>query len=416
MSIKLKRAAALKAAQEIITNATSGSRELTADEEAEVKAFHEEIKGYDAEIARVAGQKSLTDSIAAMAAEGVKDGDDARQRGTEPEGAKSIGDHFVKHAATRLKEIKGQSGAAAAAPEFKAATVTQVTTGSGLTPVLTQVDRTIIQGNRIRLTIADLLGQGTLSGNAISYFVEGALEGAFTTVAETGAKPQLHVADPTTVTDTLKKLAGFIKLSDEMIEDLDFLVSEINIRLLYELARTEEVQLLQGDGTGSNLRGLLNRSGIQTEVRGSTAAGDNMADTIFRAMTKVQTGSGLDADGLVINPLDYQNLRLSRDANGQYFGGGFFTGQYGVGGIMEQPPVWGLRTVVTPAIAQGTALVGAFSQAATVYRKGGVRVESTNSHANDFTSNLVTVRAEERLALAVRRPSGLVKVTVTPVA
>lgn len=416
MSIKLKRAAAVKAAQEIVDGAKAGQRDLTPDEEKEVQDFVTEIKGYDAEIQRVSGQKSLTDSIAALAAEGAKDGEDARNQGLQPDTVKSLGEHFVKHAATRLKEIKGQSGAAAAAPEFKAATDTQVTTGSALTPVLTQVDRTIVQGNRIRLTIADLLGQGTLSGNAISYFVEGALEGAFTTVAETGAKPQLHVADPTTVTDTLKKLAGFIKLSDEMIEDLDFLVSEINIRLLYELARTEEVQLLNGDGTGSNLRGLLNRSGIQTEVRGSTAAGDNMQDTLFRAMTKVQTGSGLDADGLIINPLDYQSLRLSRDANGQYFGGGFFTGPYGVGGIMEQPPVWGLRTVVTPAIAQGTALVGAFGQAATVYRKGGVRVESTNSHANDFTSNLVTVRAEERLALAVRRPSGLVKVTVTPVA
>lgn len=416
MSIKLKRAAAIQAAKEIIDGAKAGSRDLTADEEAEVKAFHEEIKGYDAEIQRVSGQKSLTDSIAAMAAEGAKDGEDARERGTQPDQVKSLGEHFVKHAATRLKEIKGQSGAAAAAPEFKAATDTQVTTGAGLTPVLTQVDRTIIQAPRVRLTIADLLGSGTLSGNAISYFVEGALEGAFTTVTETGAKPQLHVADPTTVTDTLKKLAGFIKLSDEMIEDLDFLVSEINIRLLYELARTEEVQLLSGDGTGSNLRGLLNRSGIQTEVRGSTAAGDNMQDTLFRAITKVQTGSGLDADGIVINPLDYQSLRLSRDANGQYFGGGFFAGQYGNGVVMEHPPIWGLRTVVTPAIAQGTALVGAFGQAATVYRKGGVRVESTNSHANDFTSNLVTVRAEERLALAVRRPSGLVKATITPVA
>jgi HK97 family phage major capsid protein len=417
MSIMLKRAAALKAAQELIDGAKAGQRDLTPDEEAEVKAFHEEIQGYDAEIQRVNGQKSLIDGIAAMAQDGAKDGQgDRRQEGVQSDAAKSIGEHFVKHAGKRLAEIKGTSGAAAAAPEFKAATDTQVTTGSALTPVLTQVDRTIIQGNRIRLTIADLLGQGTLSGNAISYFVEGALEGAFTTVAETGAKPQLHVADPTTVTDTLKKLAGFIKLSDEMVEDLDFLVSEINIRLLYELARTEEVQLLQGDGAGSNLRGLLNRSGIQTEVRGSTAAGDNMQDTLFRAMTKVQTGSGLDADGIVINPLDYQSLRLSRDANGQYFGGGFFSGQYGNGAIMENPPIWGLRTVVTPAIAQGTALVGAFGQAATVYRKGGVRVESTNSHANDFTSNLITIRAEERLALAVRRPAGLVKVTVTPVA
>lgn len=414
MNIKAKRAAALKAAQELIDGAKAGQRPLTEDEAKEVQDLTTEIKGYDAEIERIESNDSLVKGIAGLTPE-VKDGGDAR-RVEVKESPRSLGEHFVKHAGDRMREIKGVTGASAAAPEFKAATDPQITTGAGLTPVLTQIDRTIIQGVRPRLTVADLLGSGTLSGNAISYFVEGALEGAFTTVAEGAAKPQLHVADPTTVTDTLKKLAGFIKLSDEMIEDLDFLVSEINQRLLYELARTEEAQLLTGNGTGSNLQGLLNRSGIQTEVRGSTAAGDNMADTLFRAMTKVSTGSGLDADGVIIHPTDYQSLRLSKDANGQYYGGGFFQGSYGNGTIMDYPPIWGLRTVVTPAISVGTALVGSFAQAATVYRKGGVRVESTNSHASDFTNNLVTVRAEERLALAVRRPAGLVKATITPVA
>lgn len=413
MNIKQKRAAALKAAQDLIAGAKSGGRDLTADETAEVSGYMTEIKGYDAELERIASQGSLIEGIASLAGDGAKDGQEPDARRVEvKERPLSLGDHFVKHAGARLKEIKGTSGASAAAPEFKAATDTQVTGGTVFAPVLTQVDRTIVQAPRPRLTIADLLGTGTLSGNAISYFIEGALEGAFTTVAEGAAKPQLHVADPTTVTDNLKKLAGFITLSDEMIEDLDFIVSEINIRLLYELARTEEAQLLQGDGTGSNLRGLLNRSGIQTMARNS---GEPVQDTLFRASTAVTTGSGLDTDGIVMHPLDYQALRLSKDANGQYFGGGFFAGQYGNGAALENPPVWGHRTVVTPAIAQGTALVGSFAQAATVYRKGGVRVESTNSHADNFTTNKVTVRAEERLALAVRRPAGLVKVNLTPV-
>src|SRR5690606_19940457 len=237
-------------------------------------------------------------------------------------------------------------GASVAAPEFKAASDTHVTTGTAMTPLLTEYDRTIVRAVRPRLTIADLLGQGTLSGNAISYLVEGALEGAYTTVAEAGAKPQLHIVDPTWQTDSLKKIAGFIKLSDEMIEDLDFLVSEIDGRLRYELARFEETQILNGNGTGSNVLGLLNRSGIQTEARGTAASGDTAADTIFRAITKVSTGSGLDAAGIVIPPLDYQSLRLQKDGNGQYFGGGFFAGQYGSGTLQDQPPLWGLRTIV----------------------------------------------------------------------
>jgi len=126
----------------------------------------------------------------------------------------------------------------------------------------------------------------------------------------------------------------------------------------------------------------------------------------------VQTGSGLDADGIVINPADYQALRLSKDGNQQYYGGGLFAGQYGNGTLAMQPPLWGVNTVVTPAIAAGTVLVKAFKASATLYRKGGVRVESTNSNENDFTNNKVTIRAEERVALADRVPAASVKVTL----
>ncbi len=149
---------------------------------------------------------------------------------------------------------------------------------------------------------------------------------------------------------------------------------------------------------------------MQTEA--ATDSTDN-ADALFRAMTKIQTATGLSADGIVINPADYQTLRLGKDGNGQYFGGGYFQGQYGNGAVDEQPPLWGVRTVVSPAVAAGTAVVGAFGVAATVYRKGGVRVESTNSHDDDFTNNLITTRIEERVALAVRIPAAFVQVTLS---
>ena len=410
MNLKEKRAAALKAAQEIVAKAKAEARDLTAEEITEVETKSAEVTDLDAQIARATKSAALVTAIGGMEPEEKTPSDESRAA------AKSLGEHFVKHAGARLKEIRGVQGASATAPEYKAASDTQVTNGGAFGTVLTQIDRTVIQAVRPRLVVADLLGQGTISGNAISYFVEAALEGAFTTVAEAGAKPQLHVVDPTTVTDVLKTIAGWTKFSDEMIEDLDFIVSEINNRLLYELAKYEEAQILDGPGTGSTLLGLLRRSGIQTELRGTVASADTVADTIFRAITKVSTGSGLDADGMVINPADYQALRLARDVNGQYYGGGFFSGAYGNGGLSDQPNVWGLRTVITPAIAAGTVLVGAYGQAATLYRKGGVRVESTNSNASDFVSDLVTVRAQERVALAVRKPSGLVKTTITAAA
>ena len=195
-----------------------------------------------------------------------------------------------------------------------------------------------------------------------------------------------------------------------MIEDLDFWVSEINNRGLYLLSMVEESQLISGDGTGSNVLGLLNRSGIQTELQAAT--GDNAQDAIFRALTKVQTATGLSADAIIINPADYQALRLSRDSNGQYFGGGFFSGEYGNGDVTFRPSLWGMNTVVSAAVPAKTVVVGALKAAATVYRKGGVRVESTNSDAGKFTKDIVTTRIEERIALAVRVPSAVVKVTL----
>lgn len=402
MNLKQQREASLKAARDIAESAKSESREMTADEIAEV----------DQHLAKaddLAGQIKAADESQARMKRLAEIKDPEADVTTTVE-AKSLGEHFVKSVGERLVEAKGQGRFSVSAPEFKAAADTQLSPASA-SPVVTQVDTNIVTGVRRQLTVADLLDQGTLSGNAITYFIEGALEGDFTTVAEGAQKPQLHYADPTTVTEALKKIAAFIKESDEMIEDLPFLTSAINGRLLYNLGLFEENQILSGNGTGTNLRGLLNRSGIQTRGAGADAAAGN-ADTVFKALTDVSTGSGLTADGIVINPTDYQTFRLSKDANGQYFGGGFFAGSYGNGELMNQPPLWGVKTVVTPAIAAGTVLVGAFKQAATLYRKGGVRVESTNSNENDFTNNKVTIRAEERVALACRIPAGLVKVTL----
>lgn len=398
----------LKAARGLIEAAKKENRELSADELKALEGHKTKVTALDGQIAG----KKLVDSVMEL---GGTD-DERKEDDEKPTPAKSLGEHFAQHVkADGLARLKSISGFTVATPEFvpgKAATDPQLTTGAVYSPLLTEVDRTIVRAYRPGPVVADLLGSGTISGNAVSYFVEGAVEGAFTTVAEGAAKPQMHFVDPTAKTDSLKKIAAWFDQSDEMTEDLDFMVSEINNRGLYLLGMFEEAQLLSGPGTGTTVLGLLNRSGIQTEV--SAAGGADDAAALFRSMTKVQTATGLAADGIVINPTDYQRLRLSKDANGQYYGGGYFTGQYGQGGVLQQPPLWGLRTVVTSAVAAGTAVVGAFNQAGTVYRKGGVRVESTNSDAGKFTSNIITTRIEERVALAVRIPSAVVKVTFTP--
>lgn len=397
MNLKAQRAAALEAAQ----NAKAAMEADPTDET--IKAAQDaadNVKALDERIANAKAAKAALDSLS----DGV-----GIENGSPEVQAKSLGEHVRKTVGEELRQLKGRHGSVSA-PEFKAADDSQVTGGptGAFRDTLTDVDRTIVQAYR-RPTITGLFGQGQIGGQAITYFVEGAREGDFATVGEAGQMGQLHYKDPTQVTDALSKIAGFIKLSDEMLEDLDYVVSEIDGRLLYDLSLVEEAQLLSGNGTGTNLLGLLNRSGLQTA---STVA-DGLADEIFKSMTRISNATGLNADALVINPADYEGLRLAKDANGQYYGGGMFAGQYGQGGIVAQPSVWGLRTVVSPAVAVGAPVVGAFNAGATVYRKGGVRAEATNSDQADFTKGLVTVRATERVALAVRKPAAFVKITVS---
>lgn len=294
--------------------------------------------------------------------------------------------------------------------EWGAKSATTQTTPSSVAPWLAEYDRNIVPQPRRQLTIADLLGSETISGSTLKYLVESAtVEGGMGYVAEGGAKPQISFGDPTAVTESLYKIAAWYKESDEILEDAAWLASNIENRAIYQLQLFEENALLSGNGSSGAMTGLLNRSGVQTQAYSTT-----VADTIFKAMTKVRQNSPFRADAIVINPADYEALRLAKDSNNQYYGGGYFAGPYGNGAIAEEPPIWGLRTVVTPAISAGTALIGAFKQGASVFRKGGLRVEMTNSDVDDFEKNLVTVRIEERLGLAVRYPAAFCIATVNP--
>lgn len=400
MNLKEQRETAAKAARAIAEGAKAATRDLNPEEITKINGLVEEVKAFDVQI-------KAADAAAEMLAT-IGSGPEAKSEPVPVKSAKSLGEHAVKGFGEQLAKIKGGSERFSfGTTEFKAATDSHSLANAGaLHP---QIDETVVQGFRERPTVAAWLGTGTLTATSITYYVEALREGAFAAVLEGGLKPQLHYTYDQ-VNDALTKIAGRVKINDEMAEDLPFIVSEINGRLLYDLVMFEEAQLLNGNGTAPQLRGILNRVGIQLEA--SAAKADN-ADAVFRALTKIQTATGLTADGMIVNPLDYQNFRLSKDANGQYFGGGIFTGQYGVGGVPQQPGLWGQNTVVTSAIAAGTVLVGAGKQGAAVYRKGGVRVEATNSNEDDFNYNRISIRAEERIALAVRKPSAFVKVTLS---
>ena len=282
---------------------------------------------------------------------------------------------------------------------------------TGVDDVLSDVQERVFEGPRRRLTIADLFGQETTSRGAVTYFVENSsVEGAPAGVAEGAEKPGVTFGDPTPVTEAVKKIAAVYKETDELLDDLPWLASSINNRGIYLHEVTKEDMLLNGTGTSNGIKGVLQRTGINTVT---AAAGDKPADAIFSGMTKVYTASGFRADAIVINPEDYETLRLSKDNNGQYYGGGFFSGNYGNGAVEEEPPLWGRHTVVTPAIAKGTVLVGAFAQGGALISRKGLTVEIANQNEDDFNSNRISIRIEERAALAIRYPMAFTKVDIS---
>lgn len=246
------------------------------------------------------------------------------------------------------------------------------------------------------LVVRSLFGSETISGNALTYYIMGSMEGSFTTVAEGAKKPQVHFTT-SQKTVALSKIAGFIKETDELLADWAFLESAIRGRLVYEFNKAVEDFLL------STLTGT---SGVQ--VGQATISFDN----ILKAKQAVRNETGYAADAILINPTDLEALLLTKDSNLQYLLGGPAYGSYGNGGYSANPRIWGLPVVESNAVDAGQAIVGAFKAGASVVTKAGEgqRVEVANTDVDDFEYNRVTVRIEERMALATRVPAAFVLV------
>ena len=353
---------------------------------AEGEKLQHEIETKTAEIEQAEKKAALLNVI------GTKDKEDAMGETIQ---ARTVGENFVNH----IKGIEVGKRFTIAAPEYVKAynDIQKTPTTSGVDAFATTYDRTVVEAPRTPLVIRDLFGAETISGSTLVYLVEGSIEGAPAVTNEAAKKPQVHFTDPTPKTVSLAKIAAFIKESDEYIHDYAFLASAINGRLLYQHGLVVQNKLVYD---------LSQTSGIQTDTTGwtsgTTAVG--LADLLLKAALDVQQESGFAADAFVINPTDWYNLRIAKDGEYRYYGGGFF-------GAQNVPNLWGIPVCVTTAVNAGTVIAGAFKTCGSVVNSGGVSIEAVNTDQDDFVKNLMTIRCEERLALAVRRPKGFKIIT-----
>lgn len=335
------------------------------------------------------------------------------------DGVKSLGDQIIEKykdggsqiGVSQAFEAKGfvTSSGLSSRPQGTKATFDSAATGLDTSRNYVTPPGGLVLIEQQRLTVRDLLSSGETTQNTIYYPKEDVYVNGAQMTGEEGEKPEATL-DIGSGSAPVKKIAVLIKVSDEMWDDFPMLRDYINQRLRFMVEQREEDQLLNGNGAGNNILGILN-SGVLTQAKG----GDTNLDAIHKAITKVRTPAsnvgGYEPDGLIIHPTDWQLIRLAKDANNQYFGGGPFFGEYGVGQYVLFPPVWGLRPVVTTAIAAGTALVGAFKLGAQIFQRTGIDVKTFDQNEDDVNFNRKTIRVEERLALAVFRPTAFCTVT-----
>ena len=216
------------------------------------------------------------------------------------------------------------------------------------------------------------------------------------TVAPGGQMPETSLV-PTKSILTARKLGIFTTLTDELLADFQTFSNYVNVELERQIIDAENWQLLNGDGTGENLLGLLNVAGTLSRVKGSA---DSALDTIEQGITDLRNGpSYVEPDAIVINPNTWSAIRRTKNTLGNYV--------LGDPGQTTVDAVWGVPVLQTSTCTPGTIVLGNLEIGAQAFIREGITLNMTNSSDNDFQSGRVKIRATERLTLGVSRPTAL---------
>jgi len=315
----------------------------------------------------------------------------------DPHDEKSVGERL-----SDSEDFKGLSekGRGIARLNLKAVTnITSATTGTGGVGVAIQPTRVpgIITDPERQFTIRDLIMPGRTGSNAIEFVQETGFQNMAAPQAGEGAPKAQSDLSFGLVTTTVKTIAHWFRASKQVLSDIPLLQSYINGRAIYGLKYKEEEQILAGDGVGQNLLGLIPQAtNFNNALR---KAGDTKIDTLRRAILQVRIAE-YRASAIALNPVDWADIELTKDSTGSYI---WVNVQEG--GVQR---LWKLPVVDSNAVPEGEFLVGAMNIAAQVFDREDAAVEVSTEDGDNFRTNMVTIRAEERLALAVYRPESFV--------
>jgi len=322
-----------------------------------------------------------------------------REPGSQ-EKRKSIGQMVTEHDDLKAFIKSGGKGRVSIAVKAIISALTTDADGSAGDLIVPQRQPGIIAQPQRRMTIRDLLTPGETGSNAIQYVKETGFTNNAATVSETlgAAKPQSEIKFDI-MTTPVTTIAHWVLATKQILDDVPMLQSYIDGRLRYGLALVEEAQLLMGAGTGTNLNGIYTQA-TAFSAPVTIPAPVTKIDVIRLAMLQAFLAE-YPPTGVVLHPTDWATIELVKDTTGRHIIGNPQGG--------AEPRLWRLPVVETQAMTVDKYLVGAFNLGAQIFDREEANVEISTEDSDNFRKNLVTVRAEERLALAVYRPESFVK-------
>lgn len=323
----------------------------------------------------------------------------ARRPGDEPAQRKSLGSLVIESEAYKGMDSSARKSIRVRLERKDIMNVPATTgTGASATNSLVIADRIqgIVAPPERTMTIRDLLIPGDTASNGVEFVQETGFTNNAATVPEGGLKPKSDIQFELK-NAPVRTIAHHFKASRQILDDAPGLASYIDGRAQYGLRFKEEQQLLNGDGTGANILGILPQAAEfapAISVAGATPI-DRLRLAVLQAVLAEYPSSGF-----VLNPIDWAGIELTKDSEGRYI-----IAQPVNGGV---PRIWGLPVVETQAMAQNNFLTGAFNMAAQIFDRTEIEVLLSTENEDDFIRNMVTILAEERLAMAVYRPEAFV--------
>ncbi len=310
-----------------------------------------------------------------------------------PVETRSLGDLFVGSVAYR--EFKGGRSPVAVIPDLEVKTL--FSTSAGWDPEDLRRRRVLFDEQEMP-RVVDLYPKTTTRMSTVLWMEETTYTNNAAEVAEAGSYPEAALT-VTEQSSEVRKISVLLPVTDEVFEDEERARDYVNNRLRNMLFQRLDQQLLVGNGTAPNLRGVNNLAGINTQAKGT----DPTPDAIYKGIVLIRTNGFTEPNAVVMHPNDFQDLRLLRTADGVYI--------WGSPSERGNPTIWGLPIISTTYQTEGTAVAGDWANFGELATRRGIEFEVTNAHSTYFAEGKMAIRCDLRVAAIHYRAKAFCKIT-----